>query len=163
MCTVSSFASDGYSIPWREEGFSRNSLTQNTSSFQLLNPQAFHMDQSYSMSYFSSGHASQTSGLYLNTLSYQFGIPLTLSLDLGMHNVFSSSFNSAYGEPVVNDPGFILPRIGLEYQPTENLLVGVHLFNMQDAYKAYGPWGYSPYRQSPFRRTLSASPRNRDF
>jgi hypothetical protein len=144
-------ASPFTSGPLKSEDFNRTTLTQNpASSFQLLNPERFNMAQSYTMSYSGSSWGSRSTGVYLNSLSYSFSIPLTLTVDIGAYNLFSSSLPEGFPSQETNQPEFILPRISLDYQPTENIHIGLHLINGTDAYKAYG----SPYFStlSPFNR-----------
>jgi len=134
------------SLVLQKEDFQRESLLtpyrQNTgSSFQLLNPNRFSMNQSVSMSFGSGGDGSYSSGLYLNTISYRLADPLTLSMDIGFHAPFYSSMQ---GLPSGNlwdgttSSSLVLPRIGLNYQPTDNTLISLQLVNGADAVKAYG-------------------------
>lgn len=141
------FANPARTVPIRDEGFSASSL-RSKNSFFLLDPSRFGMQQSYSMQYTSSSVGSLSSGVYLNTLSYRFAIPLTLSVDVGMYNMFHSSLDAdLYAAPDSRDrsPQFILPRIGLEYKPTSNVSMSLQVFQMQDAFRAYGPFGYYGY------------------
>jgi hypothetical protein len=134
-------------VPIRDEGFTASSL-RTKSSFSLLDPSRFGMQQSYSMQYTSTSFGSFSSGVYLNTLSYRFGIPLTLSVDIGAYNMFHNDFEaSAYDAQDANSraPQFILPRIGLEYRPTSNVTMSLQVLQFPDAYQAYGPWGYYGY------------------
>jgi len=143
-------------VPLRDDGFSRELMTQTPqSSFQLLDPQNFSMQQSYTMSYSGGSFGSQSSAVYLNTLSYQFGIPLVLSVDVGAYNLFHSSMQQPSWAPEqeANRPQFIIPRVGLDYRPTDNVLLSLQFVNGPDALKAYGyPWGSSPYRGSWYNR-----------
>lgn len=142
VVVIQSLASTPNLVPLRSEEFGRQSLLARP-SFQLLDPGAFRMQQSYTMSYSAGNSGSKTSGLYLNTLSYQFGIPLVLSMDLGVYNLFQSSFAqdpafAGSSDPRTGKPLFLLPRIGLEYQPTENITMSLQLLNYPDAMQAYG-------------------------
>lgn len=130
---------------WREGG--------SVSGFSLLNPNRFSMRQSYSMGFASGSFGSSSSGLYLNTLSYRLADPLTLSADVGFHTPLYSSSGS-FSRGGFQDPrlgsSLILPRIGLEYKPTEHTSMSLQLFNGRDAYKAYGSQLGDPFL-SPFR------------
>jgi hypothetical protein len=126
------------------------------SGFSLLNPNRFSMRQSYSVGFASGSFGSSSSGLYLNTLSYRLADPLTLSADVGFHTPLYSS--GAFSQGTRGGAGFqdprlgsslVLPRIGLEYKPTEHTSMSLQLFNGRDAYKAYGSLG-DPFH-SPFR------------
>lgn len=133
-------------IPFRNDGFTRASMTQKESSLSV--PSGFSMQQSYSMSFSSSSLGSQSAGLYLNTLRYDFSFPLTLSMDFGAWNLFSSSVSQEFvAKDELNHPKWVLPRIGLEYRPFENLTLGIQFVNTRDASLAYS----SPFaRRSPF-------------
>ncbi len=139
----------------RSRGISREDMTRNPqSSFQLLDPKQFSMEQSYSMTYTSSSQGSQSSGLYLNTLSYTFGFPLTFSVDIGAYNLFYSEMKTELliGDRT-NDPKFIIPRVGLEYRPNDNLLLSLQLFRGPDAMRAYSNQRFfSSYGTTMFRR-----------
>jgi hypothetical protein len=138
------------SVLWQKQDFDSRSLLGSGSrmasaGFSFLNPNRFSMHQSYSLSYASGSSGSMSSGLYLNTLSYRLSEPLTLSADLGLYTPISSTVpgmrqNSMMG----TGSSVILPRLGLEYRPTENLSMNLELFNGPDAWKAYGsPFGPS--------------------
>lgn len=133
---------------WREGG--------SVTGFSLLNPNRFSMRQSYSVGFASGSFGSSSSGLYLNTLSYRLADPLTLSADVGFHTPLYSS--GAFSQGSRGGAGFqdprlgstlVLPRVGLEYKPTEHTSMSLQLFNGRDAYKAYGGL-YDPFH-SPFR------------
>ncbi len=120
------------------------------SGFSLLNPNRFSMQQSYSVGFASGSGGSNSSGLYLNTLSYRLADPLTLSADVGFYSPLYSSTGGfsrgGFQDPRANS-SLVLPHVGLEYKPTKNTSLSLHLFNGQDAAKAYGS---SPFL-SPFR------------
>lgn len=135
------------------EDFDRGTLmapeyrpANSVSGFSFLNPNRFSMKQSYSMNFASGSFGSSSAGLYLNTLSYKLADPLTLSADVGFHTPLYSSGAFARGAGQRNagfqDPrlgsSLVLPRVGLDYKPTKNTSFHLHLFNGQDAYKAYG-------------------------
>ncbi len=86
-----------------------------------LDPSRFTMQHSYSMSYASIGGRGFTQGLYLNTMSYQFSIPLTLSVQLGMaHNPFEST-----NTPSFMQNGFFISSAQMRYQPTKNTVLQI--------------------------------------
>jgi hypothetical protein len=119
--------------------------TSSVSGFSLLNPNRFSMHQSYSVDFASGSSGSSSAGLYLNTLSYKLADPLTLSADVGFYTPLYST-SGAFTRGGFQDPrlgsSLILPHVGLEYKPTENTTFSLHLFNGQDAAKAYGsPFG----------------------
>jgi hypothetical protein len=95
-------------------------------SFGILgiDPSRFSMQHSYSMSYASMAGHGFTQGLYLNTMTYQFAMPLTVSLQLGMaHNPFEST-----NTPSMLQNGIFVSGAQVRYQPTKNT---VFQFNFQ--------------------------------
>jgi hypothetical protein len=120
------------------------------SGFSLLNPNRFSMHQSYSVNFAAGSFGSTSAGLYLNTLSYRLADPLTLTADVGFYTPIYSAAGG-FSRNGFQDPragsSLIFPHVGLEYKPTENSSISLHLFNGQDAWKAYGG---NPFL-SPFR------------
>jgi len=108
-------------------------------SLSLHGGNRFSMQQSYSLTAMSGGGGSAASGLYLNTLSYQFTPLLTASVDVGFHTPLHSSVPGASQN---NGAGsLVVPRLGLEYRPTDRLSFNLQVVNTPDAWKAYGgPW-----------------------
>ncbi|RMD98192.1 MAG: hypothetical protein D6814_08025 [Calditrichaeota bacterium] len=96
-----------------------------------LDPSRFHMSQSYSLSFMNFGGKSFSQGVYLNNLSYQFSIPLTLNLEWGMSHspLAAAGLNSAFKD------GFFLSGASLEYKPSKSFQIGVQ-------YSAYPTAGY---------------------
>lgn len=129
---------------WREGAGS-------VSGFSLLNPNRFSMHQSYSVNFASGSFGSSSAGLYLNTLSYRLADPLTLSADVGFYTPLYASPGMSLSRGGFQDPrlgsSLVFPHVGLEYKPSENSSISLHLFNGRDAYKAYGG---DPFL-SPFR------------
>ncbi len=92
-----------------------------------LDPSRLHIQQSYSMSYLSMGGQGATQGVYLNTVSYQFSLPLSLSLQWGIaHQPFASRFSNSS----MWTSGPFLSAAQLTYQPKPNMLLQ---FNFQQA------------------------------
>jgi hypothetical protein len=112
------------------------------SGFSFLNPNRFAMRQSYSLNFSSGSMGSHSAGMYLNTLSYQLANPLTLSADVGFYTPFYAGTGGLKPRNF-QDPSqgssVIFPHLGLEYRPSKNTTFSLHLFNGQDAAKAYGP------------------------
>jgi hypothetical protein len=129
------------------EGRERNSVA----GFSLLNPNRFSMQQSYSVGFSSGSIGTSSAGLYLNTLSYRLADPLTLSADVGFYTPLYGSASMGFAKGGFQDPrlgsSLVFPHVGLEYKPTENSSISLHLFNGRDAYRAYGG---DPFL-SPFR------------
>lgn len=102
---------------------------------------ALQVRQSYSLAYASGGGASMSQGTYLTQMSYRLSDPLTLHLDVGMATpLYSSGMNGAD----MQGSKLVLPRVGLEYRPTENTLVSLNYSRMPAnamAGSGYGFWG----------------------
>jgi len=141
----------------KKEPFSRKTMekgNQELYSNGPLNPGRFSMSQSYSTSMGYSSGGSYSAGVYLNTLAYQIANPLVFSIDVGFHSPFYSSgiYNSTVDPSnIENNTSFVMPRMSLEYRPTENTTLSLHYINGQDAYKAYGPFSDAYGWRSPFR------------
>ena len=108
------------------------------SGFSLTNPNRFSMHQSYSVTAMSSNAGSASSGLYLNTIGYQISDPLLLFVDVGFHTPIHSTVQNMNGGSGAAASSVVLPRMGLEYKPTDRLTVNFELVNGPDAWKAYG-------------------------
>ena len=141
------WANPSLTVPIRDEGFGAATL-RSKPSFFLLDPSRFGMQQSYSMSYTSTTLGSYSSGVYVNTLSYRFGLPLTLSVDLAVHSTFQNTLDPTwFPQEESAAPKLLLPRVELEYRPTDNVTLNLQLLRFPDAWQAYGPYGAwnSPY------------------
>lgn len=106
-----------------------------------LNPDNLNISQSYEMSFLSAGGHSFSQGLYLNTLSYQFSIPLQVSLQWG---VAHQPMGSMGASPVFQNGPF-LSHARLRYQPKENMTI--HLEFQQMPRRSSGwmsPYGIVP-------------------
>ena len=107
-----------------------------------LDPTRLSMSHSYSMSYMSVGDRGFTQGLYLNTLKYQFAIPLTFTVQWGMaHQPFQGNNTS----PILQN-GFFLSGAQVRYKPTENTIIQLDFH--QNPYNSFG--GYYPGSPSGF-------------
>lgn len=151
LVVASGALASGMSVPIRQNGFSKNQMLRKSPS-DLVIP-GLSMQQSYSVSFMGSSFGSQSSGLYLNTLSYRFSIPLTLSVDIGLYNLLYSNMGQDVGTPSNHTalpkdtrPEILFPRISLDYKPTEKLSFSLQILNGPDAQKAYGSTGgFYPY------------------
>jgi len=112
-----------------------------------LDMSRFSMTHSYSMNYMSVGGKSLTQGLYLNTMSYQFSIPLTVSLQLGMaHNPFQSANTAS-----ILQNGPFISGAQIRYQPSEKTVLEVNFRqmpyqNFSGLYNMHYP-GYGWYQE----------------
>ena len=88
-------------------------------------------------------------GLYLNTFSYKLADPLTLIADVGFYTPFYSSLPGMRSSSLRDSQqgsGVVFPHVGLEYRPSKNTSLSLHVFNGPDAAKAYGYDGFlSPW------------------
>ncbi len=151
-------ASSKQSVVMEKEDFNSENLlapehrAASSPGFSFLQKNRFSMQQSYSLSFASGGAGSMSSGLYLNTLNYRLSNPLTFSVDLGFYTPISSTIPGMRQNTLMSQgtgSSFVLPRMGLEYRPSDNFSMNLELYNGPDAWKAYG----SPYSQ-PFWNRL---------
>jgi hypothetical protein len=101
--------------------------------------------QSYSLSYASGGGASMSQGTYLTQMSYRLSDPLTLKVDAGLATPLHSTGMNGTD---MQGSQFILPRVGLEYRPSESTILSVNYCRMPTNalnYPGYGPWGASSW------------------
>ena len=135
-------------------GSTDRSGPSSVSGFSLTNPNRFSMQQSYSVSAMSSSAGSSSSGLYLNTVGYKISDPLFLFVDVGIYTPLHSTVQGPYANGAGNGAAgssVVLPRMGLEYRPSDRLTFNVELVNQPDAWKAYGPgYGASSFYGSRF-------------
>lgn len=107
-------------------------LERATAGILGLDASRLHIYQSYQMSYFSLGGTGFTQGVYLNTLTYDFSIPLSIAVQWGIaHRPFATS-----PSPYVKD-GLFLSRAQLRYQPSKNFLIQMDYIQ--------NPYRYYPY------------------
>ena len=113
------------------------SVGKRTMGILGLDPNRLSISQSYTMSYLSGGGGEGTTqGLYLNTMTYDFSAPLTLTFQWGMmHQPFAANEQS----PVFNNGPFV-SGASLRYEPLKNTVLEI-------SYKRY-PYGYNPYYYS---------------
>jgi hypothetical protein len=108
-----------------------------------LDPSRLQMHQSYQMNFMNFGGQSMSQGLYLNTISYQFSLPLSVSVQWGMaHQPFASSFQNAS----MFKSGPFLSAAQVRYQPKPNMLLQLDFRQGPYSYDSYG------YYDSPWSR-----------
>ncbi len=99
----------------------------------------FDMKQSYTASYVSTPNGSQSSGLYISTLSYHLGPTLTLSADIGFRNIFyiqkQSNLLQNQGLQDPSAPDLLFPSIRLEYTPSEHFTLSLQFVHLEDLQK----------------------------
>ncbi|MBN2410937.1 hypothetical protein JXQ31_04535 [candidate division KSB1 bacterium] len=106
-----------------------------------LDPSRLDISQSYTMSYMSMGGQGISQGVYLNTMTYHFKLPMTLSFQWGMaHQPFAGSNDAPFlkSGPFISGAQF-------RYKPTENTVLEVEY--------SQNPYGYNSwYYNDRFRR-----------
>lgn len=127
---VSAQSYNGIAVPSYNSLFNHNFIDMNRLTMQ----------QSFSMSYLSSGQGSLVSNLYRNSMSYRLTDNLEMNLDLAYRftpNQFNSLTPLQNGN---NDQGMFLPSFGMKYQPSKSFLIEFQ-YNQVDpySYNAY-PW-----------------------
>jgi hypothetical protein len=95
-----------------------------SSSLLGINPDKLKMNHSYSLGFSSFGGNSLTQGMYLNTISYQFDIPLSVKFQWGfMHQPFATG---GLNTTLTNQ--FFLSGAELNYRPLENLTMRLQFY-----------------------------------
>lgn len=124
-------------------------MGQGIVSFLGLDPSRVSMQHSYSMGFSSFGGNNYSQGMYLNTLKYQFSIPLTVSVQWGIANQMLPGLNAS---PMMSDGPF-LSGAQVLYKPTKNTVLRLEYQQIPNSYRYGGyrsPFGYNRYRDSLF-------------
>ena len=131
------------------------------SKVSLLDPARFTMKNQYMMSFSSMGGSGSMLGMYLNTMEYQFKIPLTMRMQVAYQSQSAQLFgnsNNYSGQPNMNQGKLYIPSFDLVYKPFKNTVIGFFYRDYSSMYQnnMYGQNGmyspYSRYRYSPFMR-----------
>jgi hypothetical protein len=86
-----------------------------------LDPNRLDISHSYQMGYMSIGNQGYTQGMYLNTLTYQFKIPLTLAFQWGI--AFQPNFGIGNSSILQNGP--FVSGAQLRYQPSNKFTIEI--------------------------------------
>jgi hypothetical protein len=125
-----------------DEGKHVLGLTPNRfGSLGLLDPERFQMSQSYSMSFVSNGKQSNSAGMYLNTMTYQFSMPISMRLQVGyMHDPFVLLGG---GGDAMGGGQLFIPNFDVVIRPMKYMTIQFH-------------YGMAPAQQQlfPFQRAL---------
>jgi len=106
-----------------------------------LDPSRLTMQHSYQMSYMTAGGHGFSQGLYLNTISYQFTLPMSMTVQWGMaHQPFRSSMNNS----ALLQDGPFLSAAQFRYQPKPNMVIQIDYRHLPYSYDPYGYYG-SPW------------------
>ncbi|MDE3058622.1 MAG: hypothetical protein KGJ59_11770 [Bacteroidota bacterium] len=113
----------------------------NTSSDWLgfFNPDNFHMQQSYSMSYTTFGGQGIALARYTNSMLYQFSKDLDARVDVSLQHSPYSSFDSRIANSL---NGIFLDRAEVNYRPAKDVVLRLSF--------QQNPWAYD--YDSPFQR-----------
>ena len=102
-----------------------------------FDPAHLKVSHSYQMQFMSANGHSFSQGVYLNTLLYQFSIPLTVSVQWGIaHQPMAEALGT---QPMMNNGPF-LSNVRLYYQPKDNMSISLEVNR--------NPLNY--YRMRPF-------------
>jgi hypothetical protein len=141
LCAAASFA-DTAATPSAPAVSARNSLSLQgaPNPFSLLDLSRIRWSNSYSISYFSGGNSSGSSGLLNTTMFYDISRSLSLSLNVGvLHNS-----GAIWGDG--NTDATILPGFRLDFHPSEKfrMSIGVQrVSGLSPYYYDRGGW-YNP-------------------
>jgi hypothetical protein len=99
-----------------------------------------HIYQSYQMNYISAGSTGYSQGVYLNTMTYDFKIPLSVAVQWGIaHQPLAGKTSSLMKD------GPFLSAAQLRYQPAKDFLI--QLDYVQNPYRYnQNPYSYPGYR-----------------
>lgn len=115
--------------------------------FSLFDLSRLHMNQSYSLNFFSSGGQTQSIAMYMNQIDYQFAKPLRIQIGVAYLHQPQSWFGASASSTLNNK---LLPSFRLFWEPSRNFHVSV-------GYEQWAPGlmgsSYSNYyNRSPYGR-----------
>jgi len=109
----------------------------------LLDLSRISFSHSYSLSYFSGGGISGTTGLYTGSIIYQLANPLTLTLNVGiLHDP-----SSLWGDNKITESAVFLPSGYLDWRPSDNFHMSIGFQSIPAGwyYPGYYNYGRYPY------------------
>lgn len=156
----------GQGLPLRQEPFTKESLigqpslpglTGQAGGFSLLNPSRFSMRQSYTMSYVTDGRQGDMTGLYLSRMRYDFDMPLSLLVDVGLFHKPLALTGREDPRPGVKSALLTVPHAALVYQPSDKFRMALEYYQSPAGYgAAASPFLFDPaFPVSPAGRTPS--------
>ena len=128
---------------YKDSGISNNDIRDGLfakpsgSLFGFLNSDIFKMQQSYSMSYSTSGSQGMALGVYTNSMALKLSNNLNLQLDASVVNSPYSTLGSDFQKSI---NGFYINRAAVNYQPWKDFTISVQYSNMPYSY--YSPYSY---------------------
>jgi len=111
--------------------------------FNLLDPNRFFMNQSYSLSMGFSGNQNASMGMYLNNMTYMFSKDLILNARLGfVHDPLQMGNNMTNTNMSEN----LIYGADILYRPMENMTLKLSIDKAPYSRNSYySPYGYYPY------------------
>ncbi len=91
----------------------------------ILDPSRFSMHHTYSLQYSSGSRESNMLGAYINTMTYNFNLPMQLTLDIGYFHQPQALLRSGKQLSGQGNGSFVAPRVQLDYQPSKNVLMSL--------------------------------------
>ena len=108
-----------------------------------LDPSRFSMSQSYQVGYLSSGSRGFSQGMYLNTMTYEFSIPLLVSVQWGI----ASQPLSGFGTSPLMKSGPFISGTQLLYKPWKNTFIKLEYSQIPNSNSYGGLYNrYNRYR-----------------
>jgi hypothetical protein len=101
--------------------------------FSLLDPAKMSMSHQYSMLFASGNGGPGATGVYQNTIAYEFSPAMLLRVNLGVVHQLTSSSSSQTGQ-AGNRASRIVPGFDFTYRPTENMILQVSYGIQQRGY-----------------------------
>jgi hypothetical protein len=99
--------------------------------FGWFNPSRLTINNSYTLSYTTSGRQGFSLGTLTSSLAYQISNPLSIEFDLSLMH---SPFNNLGGNFAKNISGFYLTRAELNYKPSKDILFQVQFRQLPALY-----------------------------
>ena len=116
----------------------------------LFDPARLHMTQSMSFGYASVGGHGMTQGLYMNTMSYQFSQPLSMTTHLGylFQPGASAQLNTGLSNGLTN--GTFVGGADVNWRPWSNTDFHFSVYRGMDQSPYYPNYGWGSYGYGPF-------------
>ncbi|MFH2037308.1 MAG: hypothetical protein ABIJ45_12960, partial [Candidatus Zixiibacteriota bacterium] len=105
-----------------------------TSPFSLIDLSRVKWSNSYSVSFFSGGGNSSTTGLYVGSMFYELSNSLSLNLQLGIAHNPGALFNSE-----LNSDARFYPAFNLDYHPSDKFRLSIDFQSVPAYYYGTDP------------------------
>lgn len=120
---------------------STTNLVGATSPFSLFDMSRLHMQQSYSLSFFSSGGHSASIAMYLNQIDYD--VTKTLRLSVGVAWLHQPQATLGFSEQTVSNR--LLPSFSIDWRPSDKFQLRVDYRSLAPYYDYFNGRFYRPY------------------